>query len=63
MFLWAVSVSLLFGAPVDPAAGERCRFLFIGNSYTATNDLPGLLEALGPGGRCATIETQTRERA
>lgn len=34
------------GAPSAPPAGSR-RILFVGNSLTASNDLPGLLQALG----------------
>lgn len=40
----AVAFSLAFGA-MQPAAPAR-RVLFVGNSLTAANDLPGLVEAL-----------------
>jgi len=34
------------------------RMLFIGNSFTTRNDLPGLLSAIAEAGACATIESR-----
>lgn len=48
--------SLALGGPGDSLA--PIRVLFIGNSYTYMNDLPGLLEALGGDDDSAQIETK-----
>ena len=37
---------------------KTVRMLFIGNSFTTRNDLPGLLSAIAEAGACATIESR-----
>ena len=38
--------------------GKRVRMLFIGNSFTTNNDLPGLLTAIAKAGKGITIESK-----
>jgi hypothetical protein len=44
---WLVVIALLYGAD---AAGEPLRILFIGNSLTAWNDLPAIVQSLAVAG-------------
>src|SRR5438067_8134003 len=48
MMLFALAVWL---APAAASAGEELRALFIGNSLTFVNDLPGMLAELAKAGR------------
>ncbi|MCC7038454.1 MAG: hypothetical protein IT560_14290, partial [Alphaproteobacteria bacterium] len=43
---------------VTPARAETLNVLFIGNSYTLRNDLPGMLEKIAASGNGAQIRAQ-----
>lgn len=52
-------IALLFVfLAVTPARAETLNVLFIGNSYTLRNDLPGMLEKIAASGKGAQIKAQ-----
>ena len=49
--LWLAVLLLGFGcSSADVEPGDGLRVLFVGNSLTYTNDLPGVVAALGAAG-------------
>ena len=49
-FRIAASLALVLAIPSSSRAAEAVRVLFIGNSLTAYNDLPAIVEALAKAG-------------
>ena len=49
---------ILFLSAVAPAQAETLNVLFVGNSYTLRNDLPGMLEQIAASGKGTQIKAQ-----
>ena len=58
VLLLALAV-LSLGGNAQAASPPPLRVLFVGNSLTATNDLPGMVAALGKASRFRDVEVRT----
>jgi len=58
LFLLAAAAALLVACPSAGAAPAHLRVLFVGNSLTAANDLPGMVAAIGAA-RGVPIDVET----
>lgn len=59
VFVISLAVIACLGDSIEPLIGEGARILFIGNSHTYVNDVPGILQALADSAGGETIATMS----